>query len=311
MNKPPQSNGVEADCWVLHRGHRIRVRTQSGSGAPIVLLHGFPDNLHLYDELVPHLRGRAVVRFDFLGWGSSDKPPGYRLSSHDQTAELDTVIAELGSQRVVLVAHDASGPPAIDWALAHPERVERLVLLNTYYAWSPTLRPPEAIALYSTPGVRVIARWLARHSPRRRRALYFWQVSRFIHDPDLRARIVPQLYEQFSDSMEAFFRLNNDLYRTVLSRLARSRDLAAYHGQVRVVFGREDPYLNRGVARHLARAFGTSDVTLVHNAGHCVQIDAPDTVAERITAHGSTDRFPQRRRRRRASTHPTTSTETK
>jgi pimeloyl-ACP methyl ester carboxylesterase len=38
-----------------------------------------------------------------------------------------------GLEQVLLVVHDASGPPAIDWALAQPERVAGLVLLNTYY----------------------------------------------------------------------------------------------------------------------------------------------------------------------------------
>jgi pimeloyl-ACP methyl ester carboxylesterase len=41
-----------------------------------VLLHGFPDDLHLYDRLVPELAGRRVVSFDFLGWGASE--PGTR-----------------------------------------------------------------------------------------------------------------------------------------------------------------------------------------------------------------------------------------
>jgi pimeloyl-ACP methyl ester carboxylesterase len=50
-----------------------------GTGVPLVLMHGFPDNTHLYDRLLPHLAGRRpVVRFDFLGWGRSDKPQGYR-----------------------------------------------------------------------------------------------------------------------------------------------------------------------------------------------------------------------------------------
>jgi pimeloyl-ACP methyl ester carboxylesterase len=52
-------------------------------------------------------------------------------STDNQVGDLDTVIAQLKLGPVVLVAHDASGPPAIDWALAHPERVEGLVLLNT------------------------------------------------------------------------------------------------------------------------------------------------------------------------------------
>jgi haloalkane dehalogenase len=65
-------------------------------------------------------------------------------------------------QQVVLVAHDASGPPAIDWALAHPGRVAGLVLLNTYYCEMPTLRPPEAIWLFSTPVIRSVARPVSR-----------------------------------------------------------------------------------------------------------------------------------------------------
>jgi len=41
-------------------------------------MHGFPDNLHLYDRLSPYLSPpRRVIAFDFLGWGASDKPHGY------------------------------------------------------------------------------------------------------------------------------------------------------------------------------------------------------------------------------------------
>jgi pimeloyl-ACP methyl ester carboxylesterase len=46
---------------------------------------------------------------------------------------------------VVLVAHDASGSPAIDWALAHPQGVAGLVLLNTYYCNLPGLRAPALV----------------------------------------------------------------------------------------------------------------------------------------------------------------------
>jgi hypothetical protein len=74
---------------------------------------------------------RRVVLFDFLGWGSSDKPSGYPYTTDNQVGDLDAIITQLGLGQVVLVAHDASGPPAIDWALAHPERVAALVLLNT------------------------------------------------------------------------------------------------------------------------------------------------------------------------------------
>src|SRR5215216_7124245 len=134
--------------------HRIYAREHEGEGPTIILMHGFPDNLHLYDRLVPHLSGRRVVVFDFLGWGASDKPSGYPYTADNQTRDLGAVISDLGLDSVVLVAHDASGPPAIDWALAHPERTAALVLLNTLYGHTPAARRPEAIFLFSTPVLR-------------------------------------------------------------------------------------------------------------------------------------------------------------
>src|SRR5437762_13318087 len=119
--------------------------------------------MHLYDRLVPHLAPpRRVVLFDFLGWGNSDKPAGYPYTTDNQVGDLDAVITQLGLGKVVLVAHDASGPPAIDWALAHAERVAGLVLLNTYYCEMPTLRPPFAIWFFSTPVIRSVARPVSR-----------------------------------------------------------------------------------------------------------------------------------------------------
>ena len=97
----------------------------------------------------------------------------------------------------MLVAHDASGPPAIDWALAHEERVARPVLLNTNYHWTATLRRPPAIALYSTPVISAAARAVVRRRPDLDRRVYTWQVGQFIADPAIRAQLVPQLYEQF------------------------------------------------------------------------------------------------------------------
>jgi len=139
--------------------HRIHVRDHPGMGPPIILMHGFPDNLHLYDRLVPYLSPpRRVVLFDFLGWGNSDKPSGYAYTTANQVSDLDAVITQLGLEQVLLVAHDASGPPAIDWALSQPERVSGLVLLNTYYCEMPTLRAPEVIWLFATPVIRNIAR---------------------------------------------------------------------------------------------------------------------------------------------------------
>jgi pimeloyl-ACP methyl ester carboxylesterase len=284
VTQPAVADCQDAVRWVKHDGHRIRVFEKPGVGPPIILLHGFPDNLHLYDSVVPLLGDRRVIRFDFLGWGGSDKPRAYPRSAHDQTGELADVIASAGSDKVVIVAHDASGPPAIDWALEHPGRVELLVLLNTYYGWSPTLRPPPAIALFSLPFVRVPAQWLGRNIPSFKKRIYYWQLKRFIRDDTVRQDAIDGLYADFPAALESFFSLNNDLWRTIISRTGRWRDVEKYAGRVRVVFGREDPYLNRHVARNFARRFPRSELTLLKGAGHFVQIDDPEGVAEHILA---------------------------
>jgi haloalkane dehalogenase len=80
---------------------------------------------------------RRVVTFDFLGWGESDKPLGYAYTSKNQVLDLDAGIKQRKLGQVVLVAHDASGPPGIDWALNHSDQVAALVLLNTYTNLTP------------------------------------------------------------------------------------------------------------------------------------------------------------------------------
>jgi haloalkane dehalogenase len=267
--------------------HRIYAREYPGEEPTLILMHGFPDNMHLYDRLVPHLSPpRRIVTFDFLGWGASDKPVGYPYTATNQVLELAAVVKQLQLERVVLVAHDASGPPAIDWALAQAERVAGLVLLNTYYCAMPTLRAPEAIWLFSTPLVRSIARpvsqlfgdWIFHR-------MFLWQVGRFFRDAEVREEFLPLLYQQFDaipSARPAFFRLNEDLLPTVRSRSRMIPELKEFHRPVRIIFGDADPYLNTGVARSFHQLFPTSELFLLPGARHYVQMDEPDEVARLI-----------------------------
>jgi pimeloyl-ACP methyl ester carboxylesterase len=265
----------------------LYARDHPGEEPAIVLLHGFPDNLHLYDRLVPELAPRRVVLFDFLGWGESDKPTGYAYTASNQTDDLDAVIEHLQLAEVVLVAHDASGPPAIDWALDHPEQVSELVLLNTYYCrMRGRLRAPEAIWLFSTPVVRALARpasmWFGGLLFRR---MYRWQVSRFFRDAEVRQSFLPLLYEQFArtpGSHEAFFGLNGDLLSTLESRTEQIPRLQRFSRPVRIVFGAADPYLNRQVAERLHELLPTSELFLLPGARHYVQMDEPKRVAQLV-----------------------------
>ena len=81
-----------------------------------VLLHGFPDNSHIYDDLIPHLvsAGRRTVAIDFLGFGASDKPEDAPYSFARQLGDLEAVVEALGSIRSSPSATTpAARPPSI------------------------------------------------------------------------------------------------------------------------------------------------------------------------------------------------------
>src|SRR5713226_9019981 len=252
---------------VVQRGpYHIYAREYPGEEPTIVLMHGFPDNLHLYDRLLPWLiTSRRVVTFDFLGWGESDKPAGYPYTAANQVGDLDAVIEQLHLQQVVLVAHDASGPPAIDWALAHADRVAALILFNS----TPLVRN------VARPVLKAFHNWLFRK-------MYWWQVGGFMRDAEVREEFLPVLYRQFTvtpSAQPAFFRLNEDLLFTVRDRTKRIPQMQAFQRPVRIIFGAKDRYLNRGVARRFHELFPTSDLFLLPDANHFVQIDEPEEVA--------------------------------
>ena len=92
-----------AEHRVPRGGGTLCVRDFAGSGPAFVLLHGFPDNSHIYDDLIPHLTaaGRRTVAFDFLGFGDSDKPEGAAYSFEQQLGDLEAVVEALGLRKVI------------------------------------------------------------------------------------------------------------------------------------------------------------------------------------------------------------------
>lgn len=111
-----------------HDGSTIHVTERPRDDSAIVLMHGFLDDHHIYDRLTPHLAGRHVVAFDWLGYGRSGRREAKPYERADRQLELAAVIDGLELDTVLLVGHDASGPEAIELALDRPERVEKACL---------------------------------------------------------------------------------------------------------------------------------------------------------------------------------------
>lgn len=104
-----------------------------GDGPAVVMVHGNPTWSFLYRHLIRHLRPRyCCVAPDLLGFGLSDKPPDWSYQPQEHAANLAALIEHLGLSDLTLVVHDWGGPIGLSYAIEHPERVRRLVILNTW-----------------------------------------------------------------------------------------------------------------------------------------------------------------------------------
>jgi pimeloyl-ACP methyl ester carboxylesterase len=106
-----------------------------GKGPLVVMVHGNPSWSFYYRNLVLALRDRfRCIVPDHIGCGFSDKPGDecYDYTLPRRVADLERLLEHVGSsEKVILVLHDWGGMIGMAWAARHPERVDRLVILNT------------------------------------------------------------------------------------------------------------------------------------------------------------------------------------
>lgn len=96
---------------LLSNGKQLRI-SRLGHGPPIVLLHGYPENLQVWSRMAPLLADRfEVIAFDWPGMGYSDEWPG-GATPHLLAKRLLTILDELKLQRPTIVGLDMGGQPA-------------------------------------------------------------------------------------------------------------------------------------------------------------------------------------------------------
>ncbi len=270
---------------------RIYACDYSGVGPAFVLMHGFPDNLHIYDDLIPYLvgAGRRVVAFDFLGFGASDKIAGATYSFKQQLGDLEAVVEALGLGKVVPVGHDAAGSAAINFAIEHTDRVASLCILNTFYGAAPGIRLPELVELFATPSLKAFASAMAQ-SPEQfawllqfqqkifRDALAEHQKARFT---TFLAPIINGSFLREPSSGPAFAQLAAQVLEQVAQNTGRLPALEALDLPVKLIWGQNDPYLDVNVVKDFRSHLKHSSL-LVIPAGHWLQIDEPEQVAREM-----------------------------
>ena len=249
-----------------------------GSGEPLLLLHGEPTWGFLYRRLIPPLAavGRAVVP-DLFGFGRSDKPTEieqYTFELHYRSIERFALELEL--TRLTLVVHDWGGPIGLRLAVEHPDRVGRLVILNTGVGAG---RAPSPDWLRFRELVRRVGPEL---SPSR--IVQGASVSTLSADV-LRAYDAPFPVAEAKAGARAFPELvPTELDHPSAAAMLRVRDaLGHWQKPALVLFSDSDRVFSPANAERLAaRIPGAGAAEIVSGAGHFLQEDRGDQVAERI-----------------------------
>jgi haloalkane dehalogenase len=106
---------------------------EEGAGDPVLLLHGEPTWAYLYRKMIPVLAGVGrVVAPDYFGFGRSDKPTRIEDYSYDfHYTSIEGLADELDLRETTVVVQDWGGPVGLRLAVERPDRVGRLVILNT------------------------------------------------------------------------------------------------------------------------------------------------------------------------------------
>ena len=134
----------------------------SEEDTPLVFLHGTAAFGAFFAPLMGHLDDTRMIAFDRPGYGLSD-PFVYTEENIQRTVveTLKGVLDELGIERADLVGHSMGGHTGILFALAHPDRVRRLVLVGSVPAF-PGTRPPVQLRLLTVPGLNRLIRRLQK-----------------------------------------------------------------------------------------------------------------------------------------------------
>jgi haloalkane dehalogenase len=267
----------------------VYARDYAGTGPAFVLMHGFPDNLHIWDDLIPYLvaSGRRVVTFDFLGFGASDKPAGTVYSFKHQLGDLEAVVGGLALGKTVPVAHDSSGMATLNFALTHPDGVDSVIMLNSAYSEDSTVLWPEMITLFATKSMQALAIAIAQ-SPEQFGWLLKWQQKQFQdplpdgQKPHFNTFIGPLISENFiaqPSAGPAFVQLAAQFFDEHARNAKHLTALKTLDIPVKLIWGQYDPYIAVAVAERRQSQLKNASLIVIP-AGHWLQADEPALVAK-------------------------------
>ncbi len=251
---------------------------EHGDGPPVLLLHGNPDSMSLWDGVVAEVQrrrlGLRLITPDMPGFGSSPPP----ASDFDYRAQVtvpmwDGFLRELGvSAPLMVVVHDFGGPWLLPWLARNPHRVRGVVLCNLPYSpgfpwhfWARVWQTPLLGELASLVSPRALFRWEMRRGSKGLPVEHCDQAHAQMQ-PWNRACVL-RTYRSHARPSEVWAEELPKLQATLRGMPGR------------VVWGAADPY----ISAEEAEIFGLP-VQRLDGVGHWSPVERPDAVVDALEA---------------------------
>ena len=249
-----------------------------GIGDPVLLLHGEPTWAFLYRTMIPAIAGAArAVAPDYFGFGRSDKPTRIEDYSYDfHYDSIERFADELDLREATLVVQDWGGPIGLRLAVERPDRVSRLVILNTGIGAG---RAPSEEWLRFREFVRRVGTDLVPGQLIRISA-----VSELADDV-VEAYNAPFPTPESKAGVLAFPELvPTELDHPSAAKMMEVRAaLEHWERPALVMFSDSDPIFSTVAAEHMAsRIPGAGPAEIVTGAGHFLQEEKGEEIAERV-----------------------------
>jgi pimeloyl-ACP methyl ester carboxylesterase len=242
-------------------------------------LHGVPTNS---DDWLAFLARSGGLAPDLPGFGRSGKPGSLRYTIDEYDRFIERFLDLVGVERVSLVVHDW-GAVGLAFAQRHPERIERVVVINAItflpgYRWHRTAR------IWRTP----LLGELAMGSTNRRTLRFASKESNATPGP-LSEEWLDSVLDHFDQGTQrAILRLYRSSPSDVLA--AAGAQLARLQMPALVVWGARDPYIPARFGRAYADALPSAELLELPDAGHWPWFDRPEVIARVVDFLGAASR---------------------
>lgn len=256
-------------------GHKISFREQ-GEGSPVVLMHGIPTNSLMWRDVMPQLaKSHRVIAPDMLNYGESAKPKSADVSINAQSRMMVKLMDALGVRRADIVAHDIGGGVAQLMAVNHPEKIRRLVLLDSicFDSWPiPEFEPLQQPAAESEMNLSDFMSMMRGFMPNG------------VHNKSIMSdeRIDMYLKPWSTETgKQAFFRNVRRLNKEYTQAIAEQ--ICHIPHETLIMWGEHDPFQKPEYAEKLAAAIPHSQLVWIKDAGHWLIDEKPAEISEHIT----------------------------